>query len=807
MSSAGPLILNVDDHEIGRYTVRHLLERAGYRVRDAATGAEALAALEAELPELVLLDVKLPDIDGREVCRLIRANERTARLPVVHLTATHRSPADQIEGFQGGADAYITLPYDAEVLLAIVQGLLRARAAERELQALRDELAARVADLERLHHLTTRISSSLDLGVILREVLAAVTGLQRAPMGVVMLYDARAAVLNAVASIGLPQAFLDHMTGVPAGVGPCGVAIYQKRPVVIEDVENDPHWAGVLEIARAGGCRAAYSTPLLNARGDVLGTIAVYFNEPHRPSERDMRLAELYAAQAAQAIENGRLYSEAEAGRATLEALMEHVPEGIVVADTRGVRLRAVSRFARELAGAGPDENPIERLRRPDGSTPAPEELPIFRAIRSGEVTHGEEWVIERPGGTRRVLLISAGPVRDHARNITGGIAAWRDITERKILEERMREVQRAESVGRLAAGVAHDFNNLLTRVLGGASLAIDLLDSNHPASGLLADVMSAAERGSELTTQLLAYTGKGRFVVRDASLSDVVRQVSDLLRGSVPIHVELTLDLHADLPAARLDPGHIQQVLVSLVTNAAEAIGDSPGTITVATGVEEVPPDSPTTEWSGDPPAPGHYVFLEVRDTGSGMDEETVTRIFEPFYTTRFMGRGLGLSAAQGIVKAHKGALLVRSKPGEGSTFRVLFPAAAPRPSARPATRTVLVVDDEQMVARVAQLSLERAGFRVIMAASGAEALEALERQDLDIGLVLLDLKMPGMSGQETLARIRALRPGLKVVLLTAYDGAEAARLVADRQSVCGFIQKPYTPSELLAQLKPLLE
>ena len=187
-------------------------------------------------------------------------------------------------------------------------------------------------------------------------------------------------------------------------------------------------------------------------------------------------------------------------------------------------------------------------------------------------------------------------------------------------------------------------------------------------------------------------------------------------------------------------------------------------------------------------------------------MNEETAARIFEPFFTTRFMGRGLGLSAAQGIVKGHKGAVRVRSKPGQGSTFRALFPASPPRPAAPPA-RTVLVVDDEQMVARVAQLTLERAGYRVVMAASGAEALEAIERQDLEIGLVLLDLKMPTMSGQETLARMRALHPGLRVVLLTAYDGAEAGRLVADRESVCGFIQKPYTPAELLAQLKPLLE
>lgn len=801
-SSAGPLILIIDDHEMGRYTLGLLLEGAGYRVREAATGAEGLAALEAELPDLVVLDVNLPDMDGRDVCSRIRTNPRTARLPVIHITASHRSPADQVAGFERGADAYLTQPYDTGVLLAIMSGLLRARAAERELQELRDELADRVADLEQLHNLTTRAWSSLDLNVTLHEVLSAVTGLQSSDMGVVMLYEERAGALHAAASRGLPRAFLDHMTCVPPGVGPCGVAIAEKRPVVIEDVENDPQWAHVLDIARSGGCRAAYSTPLLTARGGVLGTIATYFREPHRPSEREMRMVELYAAQAAQAIENAWLYGQAAAGRATLEALLEHVPEGIAIADAPDGRLRALSRFARELAGAGDEESAFGSFRRADGSIPPREEIPLLRAIRSGEVTQGEEWAVERPDGTRRVLLTSAGPIRDAKGNITGGVAAWRDITGRKQLEERMREVERAESIGRIAAGVAHDFNNLLTRILGGASLAIDLLDANHPSADLLADVTHAAERGSELTAQLLAYSGKSRLVVRECSLAEVVRQVWDLARRAVPIHIDMSLDLRPGLPPARMDSGQIQEVFLSLVANAAEAIGDRAGRITVCVGEEEVPAGA--IGFAGDPPAPGGYVFLEVTDTGSGIDDATLASIFEPFFTTRFMGRGLGLSAVQGIVKTHRGGVRVRTAPGQGSSFRVLLPAE-PVPAAAGRVRTVLVVDDEEMVARIAQLTLERAGYTVIVAASGAEALAAVER-DAGIGLVLLDLKMPGMSGQETLARIRGLRPGLKVVLLTACDGAEAARLVADRETISGFVQKPYAPAELLVRLKPLL-
>ena len=377
-----------------------------------------------------------------------------------------------------------------------------------------------------------------------------------------------------------------------------------------------------------------------------------------------------------------------------------------------------VSRYGHELTGRSERELTGWQIRRPDGTVPSADELPLVRAVRHGEVVTNQEWAIERPDGTLVYLLCNAGPIRDASGNVTGGVIAFRDISERKQIEQRIREAQRMESVGMLAAGVAHDFNNLLTSVLGGSSLALDLLDPGHPSAELLADVVRAGERGSHLTAQLLAYSGQGRFVVRETRISDVVRHMRDLLRNSVPPNIDLRFELRDDLPDARLDAGQVQQLLMSLVMNAGEAIGERHGAITVATGIETLPASegAPGT-WAGDPPAPGTYVYLEVRDTGCGMDAGTMSRMLEPFFSTKFMGRGLGLSAAHGIAKGHHGGMRVVSAPGEGSTFRALFPAvAAPAAASGQPRGTVLVVDDEELVARVAKASLERAGYPVLI-------------------------------------------------------------------------------------------
>jgi PAS domain S-box-containing protein len=388
------------------------------------------------------------------------------------------------------------------------------------------------------------------------------------------------------------------------------------------------------------------------------------------------------------------------------------------------------------------------------------------------------------------------------------------DITERRRIEEQLRHTQKLESLGVLAGGVAHDFNNLLTGILGNSSLALDSIGPNHPIRLLIEEVMRAADRAADLTRQLLAYAGKGRFVMRTLDLSDLVREINGLVRASFPKQALLRLQLAEDLPGVDADPGQLQQIVMNLVINGAEAIGPEGGSVLVKTAVQEV--DShyiSTMSSAGELLKPGRYVALEVHDTGVGMDDETLAKIFDPFFTTKFAGRGLGLSAVLGIVRAHYGALKVYSKPGRGTTFKVLFPASAnaaqphPQPTKRSLTGagTVLVVDDEEVVRVTAKHTLERYGYSTMLANDGLAALETYRSRPADIGLVILDLTMPVMNGEETLRHLQTVNPKVKVLLSSGYNEVEAVQRFAGK-GLAGFIQKPYTAAGLAEKVKEAL-
>ena len=366
------------------------------------------------------------------------------------------------------------------------------------------------------------------------------------------------------------------------------------------------------------------------------------------------------------------------------------------------------------------------------------------------------------------------------------------------------------ESIGVLAGGIAHDFNNLLTGVLGNASLALDSMPEWDPNRSLIQALMVSATQAADLTRQLLAYAGKGRFIVRPINLSETVRQVSNLVRSSVPATIAIDFDLDEEIAAAEADAGQIQQILMNLVLNASEAIGERPGRITILTRTRNL--DAAAIEQSRLGLPEGAYVCLEVQDTGPGMDEATMGKIFEPFFTTKFTGRGLGLAAVHGIVRAHKGAVLVDSQPGNGARFTVLLPAADAVASRKPemparvqssaGEGTVLVVDDEEAVRSVVKATLERHGYRVLQAGNGIEALEIFEQAPHQIAVVLLDLTMPLMSGEETLHRLRAIRPDVPVLLSSGYNQIEVIQRFTG-QGLAGFIGKPYSAATLVAKIK----
>jgi two-component system cell cycle sensor histidine kinase/response regulator CckA len=391
------------------------------------------------------------------------------------------------------------------------------------------------------------------------------------------------------------------------------------------------------------------------------------------------------------------------------------------------------------------------------------------------------------------------------------------NVTERRRTEERLRRAQKLESVALLAGGVAHDFNNLLTGIVGNSSLAADMLPKDSPAQELLDRVLKSGEQAAHLTKQLLGYAGKGRFVLETVDLSGVVGDVTDLVRSTAPKKIAIDLELQPGLPAIVADRGQIHQVLMNLVINATEAIGDNPGTILVRTGMQRVESGF-VGEFSGTEIGPGEFVFLEVCDTGAGMPESVKARIFDPFFTTKEQGRGLGLAAVGGIVRGHRGAIRVSSVPGRGTSFLLLLPpapvAAARTPAAGstrgaerlPIDRAVLVVDDEEMVRSVVARGLERCGCDVRTASSGPEAIEFLGRDPTAVQIVILDLSMPGMSGHEVLPKLLALNPSLDVFLTSGYAQADALRLF-EGMRVAGFIQKPFTIQRFLKTLGAALQ
>ncbi len=358
---------------------------------------------------------------------------------------------------------------------------------------------------------------------------------------------------------------------------------------------------------------------------------------------------------------------------------------------------------------------------------------------------------------------------------------------ERLRLETVFRETQKLESLGLLAGGIAHDFNNLLTSILGCAELASASIPEGSDAQPLLEQIVSSSQHAARLCRQLLAYAGKSRFQRSAVDLSALVGETVDLLRVSIPPAIALDLALEPALPTVEGDAGQIHQVVLNLLTNAAEAIEDAksePGRIGVRTGSVD-----------------GQTIFLEVSDDGAGMNAETRARIYEPFFTTKFAGRGLGLAAVQGIVRRHRGRIELASEPGRGTCFRVLLPAsvAPPGPAAKVeddgtwhGEGLVLLIDDDRAVRTLARRLLEQLGFTVVEAEDGSTGLDIYAARRDAIRAVLLDLTMPGMDGIACLDALRAIDPGVRVILTSGYNEAFVRKRYGPRDSA-GFLEKPY--------------
>ncbi len=543
--------------------------------------------------------------------------------------------------------------------------------------------------------------------------------------------------------------------------------------------------------------------PLHDERGNVTGLVSV---------GRDI-------------TEGHRIREELEREHNLLRTLIDTLPDFVYVKDAAG-RYLLTNEANRRLLGLAAVSDAIgktihelfpaefARLYEEDDR----------RVIEHGEFVLNREHPMRFPDGRTGWILTTKVPIRDRDGRVTAVFGVSRDITEhrrlqaeREEMDRRLNQSQKLESLGALAGGVAHDFNNILTIVLNNATLA-----KSHPEDPVLVreslgQIEHAAERAAHLCNQMLAYSGRGQFVIQPISLADLIEDTLPLLRSGISRRAQLEVVAEPCAAVAQADVTQIRQIILNLVINASDALGDAAGSIKVTTGLMRADAAYLSTTYLAPELGAGQFVFLEVSDTGCGMSAETIAKIFEPFFSTKFTGRGLGLAAVLGIVRGHHGAIKVTSAPGAGTTFRLLLPAVqgvvpkplhagTPPPSAAKAGGRVLVVDDEEFILSVMCRSLQRLGFEPVAAASGEEAIRLLEGNPKGFAAVLLDLTMPRMDGQKTFEELRRINPDIPVLLMSGFSELEATGRFAG-QGLAGFIQKPFQLASLVEQLRNVIQ
>jgi PAS domain S-box-containing protein len=572
--------------------------------------------------------------------------------------------------------------------------------------------------------------------------------------------------------------------------------------------------------------RCYLSVPML-AGEKILGVMTVQDYEHEGVyGVNELELLCTFAAQASVALENARLYAAAQAeiaerrqaeealrcSEAKYRALVENLEQAVVLKDRHLRYVAANSRMCRNLGVAEHElvgktdrdfytDLEAERYRQDD-----------LQVLQHG--THVEREEEQRqPTGQNRWVRVIKTPVRDSSGQINGVLDIFWDVTRQRTLETQLRHVQKMDAIGHLAGGIAHDFNNLLTAILGNVSLAQSLLPSDSPALSTMEGAEKASLRAAELVQKLLGFSRRTMLRLQPLDLAGVVTDTVQILRPALPPGIRVTVHANACAWQVEADPSHISQVLMNLCLNARDAMA-SDGELSLTLESVSLGPEALARHVSA---RPGDYVCLRVSDTGHGIPPEIRNRIFEPFFTTKEAGKGTGLGLAMvfGIVDQHRGWIECHSSMGSGTQFEVFLPRYIPTESLQPCLvdspaprlghETILVIDDEPMVREIAQVILQRAGYRVLAANDGVHGLEVWQAARESIALVLLDLTMPRLSGQETLEHLVELDDNVRVLFTSGFS--LDIPTITDRKHVLGFIGKPYQPDALARAVRAALD
>ncbi len=513
-----------------------------------------------------------------------------------------------------------------------------------------------------------------------------------------------------------------------------------------------------------------------------------------------------------------RLAREKDIARkaAELEAIFNSIRDIVVFMDTNR-RILKVNPLALELTGFSLKEvigrstknfyvNPADHSRIQE----------LFFTPDGPQATKPFTTLLKKKDGSRLPVEVMGGPVKSKNGELLGYLGVARDISERIAMERQIQHVQKLESLGVLAGGIAHDFNNILLAVLGNADLALEKLPKDSAAIENLRAIVSAAHKASDLCRQMLAFSGRGKFLTQNLDLNTMVKEIHNMLKMSINKKSSLRLEL-CELPTnVKGDPSQLQQVIMNLIINASEAMDNKSGIITISTGYMSLHGEEIHSFTGSEKLWPGTYCFLQVSDTGCGMDERTRLKVFDPFFTTKFTGRGLGMAAVLGIIKGHHGGIRIQSARGKGTTVTIILPQGDKGLEKAPNNKftqgdsellrgVVLLVDDELTVREVGTQMLEYLGFSVVTAENGQEAIDVFKKRREQLDVIIMDLTMPEMDGLEASKHILQIDDKTKILISSGYDGDEVNR-ASSSLDISGFIHKPYKLSSLRKKMIEIL-
>ena len=780
------LILAVDDRRANLVALERALKGIPARIIQATSGEEALAASLRHRFALAILDVQMPGMDGYELAEILLADPATARTPIIFVTAAYSDEAHQFKGYSAGAVDYLVKPYDPMVLLSKVNVFL-------ELARYRMDLEAMVAERTRALQVSEEryrtLFETMEQGVVYHDATGGIMDANAAARRLLGLSGD--ALLGRASSDPDWDTLREDGTPFPSAEHPASVALRTGRAVhdVVMGVRR-PQLPGHvwLSITAIPQFRTGETEPY---------QVYAMFSDITERRDAERRLAESERA---------------------LRAVFDRTADGILVLDSTTLIPEMANGAMCRLRGC-PGCPPFG----PPCATLLPPNLhERVRAFADDAAVHDAQWIDLTIGRDTDEVVVDVLISRVELRGRPCVLLVFRDMTERREQErERQRlqaelfQAQRMESIGALAGGVAHDFNNLLSVILVYVEMALESEQTTGISRDDLVEVRLAGERSAELVRRLLAFGRKQALQRVAVDVNDVANGLDALLRRIIGEDIDLSFQLNPGAGVIIADAGQLEQVIMNLAVNARDAMPQG-GALLVTTGNIDLSETEPHLL----PQLPrGRYVRLSVGDTGVGMDADTRARIFEPFFTTkaRDKGTGLGLATVYGIVRQSEGYILASSEVGVGTTFDLYFPRAedaepakrtlaAPRGAMRGGSETILVVEDADSVRSLATRALEAAGYRVLTAIDGYDALATARSATTTIDLVLTDVIMPRMGGEELADRVAALMPDTRVLFMSGYTGASFQRPGA-LSPATNFIEKPFRVDGLLRMVRLVLD